>query len=96
MLNDVIECPICLNDINNNLENHYNYRDFLIQNAEKLMDMNRDVMHNNNKCDECPGQAELNVANKEKKEENCEQCGNHRKVDFKSKNPLSQMFGFLE
>jgi len=85
---------------NNNLENHYNYRDFLIQNAEKIMDMNRDLMHDNNKCDQCPDQAKLNAANKKNKQllkdENCEECGNNRKVDFKSKNPLSQMFGFLE
>ena len=40
---------------NNNLENNYNYREFLIQNAELLMDNNRNIAIQNNICDQCPG-----------------------------------------
>ena len=44
--------------VNNNLTNHYTYRDFLIQNAETLMDHNRNIAIQNNVCDQCDGMYE--------------------------------------
>ena len=39
--------------INNNIQNNYSYREFLINNGEKLIEMNRSVAYDNNKCDQC-------------------------------------------
>tara|TARA_B110000208_G_scaffold177816_1_gene225304 strand:+ start:1746 stop:2066 length:321 start_codon:yes stop_codon:yes gene_type:complete len=66
--------------MNNNLENNYSYREFLIQNAEKIMDMNRDLIYENNKCDQCPDMFKENADNTLNKETTCEECGKHQKV----------------
>ena len=60
---------------NNNIENHYSYREFLIQNAEKLIDMNRNLMTENNKCDQC---TDTTKDNNDKLNESlgCEKCNN--------------------
>jgi len=52
--------------MNNNLDNNYSYREFLIQNAEILMENNRNIAIQNNICDQCPGIYEESCnANKE-------------------------------
>jgi hypothetical protein len=39
---------------NNQLKNDYTYREFLIQNAAKIMEHNRNMSIQNNICDQCP------------------------------------------
>ena len=40
----------------NNSENSYEYRQFLIRNADKLMNVNQSYLNNKNSCDSKPGQ----------------------------------------
>tara|TARA_B110000908_G_C10261749_1_gene459823 strand:+ start:2623 stop:2952 length:330 start_codon:yes stop_codon:yes gene_type:complete len=40
---------------NNDIENNYAYREFLTQNAQSLIDINRGIAIKNNICDQCPG-----------------------------------------
>ena len=83
--------------MNNNLENNYSYREFLIQNAEKIMDMNRDLMYDNNKCDQCPDHFKENADKDLNKEFNCSKCGDHGKVETKQSDTLSSaLLGFLK
>jgi hypothetical protein len=52
---------------NNNIENNYAYREFLTQNAEKIIENNKQISIENNKCDQCKDVTETKSESTDKK-----------------------------